>query len=71
VMSLEDNIRALYQTCASVVRTNDGMTDEFTLSTGVRQGCVLSPILFNIYMDRITSEANQEGYSNSQLTPRN
>lgn len=47
------------------------MTDEFTLSTGVRQGCVLSPILFNIYMDRITSEANQEGYSNSQLTRRN
>jgi retron-type reverse transcriptase len=65
---LLDNIRALYQICASVVRTNDDMTDECTISTGVRQ--VLSPLLFNIYIDRTTSEANQEGYSNSQLTPR-
>ena len=54
---LLDNIRALYQKCSSVVRTSDGLTDEFQLSSGVRQGCVLSPILFNIYIDRITQES--------------
>ena len=56
---LIENIRALYQNCQSTVRTTDGLTDTFETTTGVRQGCVLSPLLFNVYIDRVIKEAQQ------------
>ena len=55
---LLDNIRAIYTSSRSAVRTQNGLTDWFVVSSGVRQGCVLSPLLFIIYMDKITKDAN-------------
>ena len=55
-----DSIRAIYANSMSAVRTSGGLTDWFDITSGVRQGCVLSPLLFIIYMDRITKEANLE-----------
>ncbi|KAI8504892.1 hypothetical protein Bbelb_170010 [Branchiostoma belcheri] len=55
---LLDNIRALYKNCMCAVRTPNGLTDWFEVRSGVRQGCVLSPLLFIIYMDKITKQAN-------------
>ena len=57
---LLDNIRAIYENSRSAVRTSEGLTEWFEITSGVRQGCVLSPLLFIIYMDRITKEANTE-----------
>ena len=51
---LFDSIRAIYANSMSTVRTSEGLTDWFDITSGVRQGCVLSPLLFIIYMDRIT-----------------
>ena len=45
------------------MRTTDGVTEPFTTKTGVRQGCVLSPILFNVYIDRIIKETQNEIYN--------
>ena len=53
---LLDNIRTIYANNLSTVRTHNGLMDCFRVSSGVRQGCVLSPLLFIIYMDRITME---------------
>ena len=42
-------LRNLYAGQVVTVRTGQGRTDWFQLGEGVRQGCILSPCLFNLY----------------------
>ena len=42
------------------VRTEHGTTDWFQIGTGVRQGCVLSPCLFNLCAEYIMRNAGLE-----------
>ena len=49
-------ITKLYWEQSVVVRTENGMTSEFKIRKGVRQGCVLSPNLFNLYTEKIFRE---------------
>ena len=37
----------------ATVRTGHGTTDWFQIGKGVRQGCILSPCLFNLYAEYI------------------
>ena len=39
------------------VRTGHGKTDRFQIGKGVRQGCILSPCLFDLYAEYITRNA--------------
>ena len=55
-----DLISKLYQHQESAVRTSKGDTDWFKIGSGVRQGCILSPQLFNIYAESIMREALEE-----------
>ena len=45
------SIRGLYSNTQYAVCTENGTTDWFQVNTGVKQGCVLSPTLFNIYIN--------------------
>ena len=42
-------LRNLYAGLEATVRTGHGTTDWFQIGKGVRQGCILSPCLFNFY----------------------
>ena len=44
----------------ATVRTGHGTTDWFQIGKGVRQGCILSPCLFNLYAEYIMQNARQE-----------
>ena len=46
-------LRNLYAGQEATVRTGHGTTDWFQIGKGVRQGCILSPCLFNFYADYI------------------
>ena len=46
-------LRNLYADQEATVRTQHGTTDWFQIGKGVRQGCVLSPCLFNFYAEYI------------------
>ena len=44
----------------ATVRTGHGTTDWFQIGKGVRQGCILSPCLFNLYAEYIVRNAGLE-----------
>ena len=46
-------LRNLYAGQEVTVRTGHGTTDWFQIGKGVRQGCILSPCLFNFYAEYI------------------
>ena len=47
----------LYTETKCCVRTAEGTSEAFEVKTGVRQGCILSPLLFNCFLDRIVKGA--------------
>ena len=53
-------LRNLYSGQEATVRTGHGTTDWFQTGKGVRQGCILSPWLFNLYAEYITRNTGQE-----------
>ena len=50
-------LRNLYAGQEATVRTGHAATDWFQIGKGVRQGCILSPCLFNLYAEYIMEEA--------------
>ena len=53
-------LRNLYAGQEATVRTGHGTTDWFQTGKGVRQGCILSPCLFNFYAEYIMRNAELE-----------
>ena len=56
----------------AIVRTGHGTTDWFQIGKGVRQGCVLSPYLFNLYAEYIMRNAGlEEAQTGLKIAGRN
>ena len=49
-------IKNLYDKATSVVLFNSSIEDWFRTTFGVRQGCLLSSILFNLFLERIMAD---------------
>ena len=64
--------RNLYAGQEATVRTRHGTTDWFQIRKGVRQGCILSPCLFNLYAEYITRSAGlDEAQAGIKIARRN
>ena len=50
-------LRNVYAGQEATVRTIHGTIDWFQIGNGVRQGCILSPCLFNLYAEYIMQNA--------------
>ena len=50
-------LRNLYAGQEATVRTGHETTDWFQIGEGVRQGCILSPCLFNLYAEYVMQNA--------------
>ena len=65
-------LRNLYAGQAATVRTGHGTTDWFQIGKGVRQGCILSPCLLNVYAEYIIRNAGlEEAQAGIQISGRN
>ena len=52
--------------------TGHGTTDWFQIGKGVRQGCILSPCLFNLYAESIMRNAGlEEAQAGIKIAGRN
>ena len=54
-------LRNVYASQETTVRTRHGTIDWFKTGKGVRQGCILSPCLFNLYAQYIMRNARLDG----------
>ena len=65
-------LRNLYAGQEATVRTGHGTTDLFQIGKGVHQGCVLSPCLFNLYVEYIMRNTGlEEAQAGSKIAGRN
>ena len=64
--------RNLYTGQEATVRTGQGTTDCFQIGKGVHQGCMLSPCLFNLYVEYIMQNAQlNEAQAGIKIAGRN
>uniref|UniRef100_A0A8C0A939 Reverse transcriptase domain-containing protein n=1 Tax=Bos mutus grunniens TaxID=30521 RepID=A0A8C0A939_BOSMU len=65
-------LRNLYAGQEATVRTEHGTIDWFQIGKGVRQGCILSPCLFNLYAEYIMRNGElEEAQAGIKIAGRN
>ena len=65
-------LRSLYTGQEATVRTGCGARDRFQIRKGVRQGCILSPCLFNLYAEYIMQNSGlDEAQAGIKIARRN
>ena len=68
-------LKAIYTNVESCVRINGHVTEWFSVNTGLKQGCVLSTVLFNIFINNLVDDIKAlnvgidiDGEKNSNFT---
>ena len=62
-------IKAMYRSVVSCIRVNGDVSEFFNCPSGVKQGCILSPALFSLFVNEIAVELETVGKHGIQLQP--
>ena len=54
-------LQVAYRSLTCEVKVGEMMTDSFTVSRGLRQGCILSPLLFSLYVNSLVEKLRGAG----------
>ena len=69
--NLVRTIEQLYNKATIAIQMNSSTREWFRTTVGVRQGCRLSPTLFNIFLERIMTDALEEHDGKVSIGGRN
>ena len=64
-------LRNLYAGEEATIRTGRGTTDWFQIGKGIRQGCILSPCLFDLYAEYIMRNELDDAQAGIKIAGRN
>jgi len=64
-------IKHLYSNSSCYIKLGSRRTRTFQYSRGVRQGCILSPLLFNLYLNELSILLNQTARTDPIFLPNN
>ena len=70
-VNLVGTIEQLYDKATRAVQMNGNIGEWFRATVGIRQGCLLSPTLYNIFLERIMSDAQEEHDGKVSIGGRN
>ena len=62
-------IKSMYEVVSASVRNNNEYSDTFKCTMGLKQGCILSSTLFNIFMTELSKSINNESSHGIQFSP--
>lgn len=66
---LYQSIQSIYKSVQSCVRANSSLTNFFGCPIGLKQGCLLSPVLFSIFINELADKLSGSGIKGLQFFP--
>ena len=63
------SVHSIYKSVQSCVRANDSLTNFFDCPIGLKQGCLLSPVLFSIFINELADKMSKSGIKGLQFFP--
>ena len=64
-----DSLATLYNGDQSCIKVGTKITDSFMSNQGVKQGCILSPLLFNIFLSDLQERLDKPGSQSAEISP--
>ena len=54
-------LKAVYEDVSCKVKVGEGQSEPFKVTCGLRQGCILSPLLFSLYINSLITKLKKAG----------